>query len=55
MKTFDVIMSSKDNPDQALFTTVTECVDMDDAIEFLQQTHPDHWIEQIKLVPHDTA
>jgi len=55
MKTFRVIMSSKDNPDQPLFTTVTECVDMDDAIECVQQTHPDHWIEQITLVTHDTA
>jgi hypothetical protein len=47
MTTFNVILEHKET--QALkFMTVMDCVDMDDCIDFVQNTESDFWITQIK-------
>ena len=51
METFKVILSLQSNPDKFIFTTVEECVDMDDCIQHIHQEFPAHNIESIRRIP----
>ena len=53
METFKVILSLQSNPDKFTFTTVEECSDMDECIEFIHDEFPLHNIESIRRVPND--
>ena len=51
METFKVILSLQSNPDKFTFTTVEECVDMDDCIQHIHKEFPAHNIESIRRIP----
>ena len=51
METFKVILSLQSNPDKFTFTTVEECIDMDDCIQHIHQEFPAHNIESIRRIP----
>ena len=50
-QTFKVILSLQSNPDKFTFTTVEECADMDECIEFIHDEFPLHNIESIRRIP----
>jgi len=52
METFKVILSLQSNPDKFTFTTVEECIDMDECIEFIHDHFPLHNIESIRRIPN---
>ena len=52
METFKVILSLQSNPDKFTFTTVEECTDMDECIEFIHDHFPLHNIESIRRIPN---
>ena len=51
METFKVILSLQANPDKFTFTTIEECADMDECIEFIHNEFPLHNIESIRRIP----
>jgi uncharacterized protein YerC len=51
METFKVILSLQSNPDKFTFTTIEECADMDECIEFIHDMFPLHNIESIRRIP----
>ena len=53
METFKVILSLQSNPDKFTFTTIEDCSDMDECIEFIHDHFPLHNIETIRRVPND--
>lgn len=48
LKTYDVILSRKDNPDKFKFVTIDECQDRDECIDYLFKNERDFTIEQIR-------
>ena len=51
--TFDVILEHSMTGAITL-TTVANCKDMDECIDYIHDLHPDHTIEQIKRVANVT-
>ena len=51
METFKVILSLQSNPDKFTFTTIEDCSDMDECIEFIHDEFPLHNIESIRRIP----
>jgi hypothetical protein len=51
METFKVILSLQSNPDKFTFTTIEDCSDMDECIEFIHDHFPLHNIESIRRIP----
>ena len=52
METYKVILSLQSNPDKYTFTTVEECIDMDDCIQHIHKEFPAHNIESIRRIPN---